>query len=117
MKKNSATDNIRRVTEEIQQVYDDLSSLAQGVHHTKALYGGIMTINDRYGQLIGTLVHELKMASDAKLKVILMYTLFHRYFALLLFDLRLVDLSLFMYIYYNAITMSVSRIASTRCYR
>lgn len=69
MKKNASADNIRRITEEIQQVYEDLSSLAQGVHHSKALYGGIMTINDRYGELIGSLVHELKMASDTKLKV------------------------------------------------
>jgi hypothetical protein len=69
MNKNQSADNIRRVTEEIQQVYEDLSALAQGVHHSKALYSGIMTINDRYGELIGTLVHEMKMASDIKLKV------------------------------------------------
>ena len=69
-KKNASSDNIRTITNEIQQVYEDLRALAQEVHHSKVLYGGIMTMNDRYGELIGSLVNEMKSASDIKLKVV-----------------------------------------------
>ena len=66
---NQSTDNIRKVTIELQNVYTDLTEVAEAVSHSRELYSEIMNANDRYGELIGSLVNEIKFASAAKLQV------------------------------------------------
>ena len=66
---SSATENIRRITAEIQNVHSTLSRLANDVSHSKVLYTTITDANDSYSSLIGELVHEIKAVSEAKLKV------------------------------------------------
>ena len=66
---SSGTENIRRITAEIQSIHYSLASLANEVSHSKVLYTKITDANDSYSTLIGELVHEVKAVSEMKLKV------------------------------------------------
>lgn len=63
------TENIRRMTEELNSVYVSLEQLADGFSHSREIYQRIMSANNKYGELIGGLIGEVKASSDYKIQV------------------------------------------------
>lgn len=97
---NESAENLRRITTQIQNVYENLNSVANEVIHIKTLYSKIIESNEKYSELIAMLVIELKNASKIKLKVFCFS-----------------NFSNFFYFYISGYSLIIINIASTRYYR